>query len=178
MVEHPAQALDDREAEAEAARDPGALIEPLELLEHRPAPVVGDADAGVPHLDPERARPPPAADQHLALERILDGVRHQVLQEAAHQPAIGADGGPGRDEAKVEPFAAGERGELDLEHPHEIGDRNVGDLGPRRARVEARNVEERAEDLLDRLERHVDLAGEVVAVVAAAGPAPSASELA
>ena len=57
MVEHAAEALDDRKAEAKAAGDPGALVEPPELLEHRALPVGRDAEPGVPHLDPNRARP-------------------------------------------------------------------------------------------------------------------------
>ena len=82
------------------------------------------------------------------------------------------------DEPKLEPLRAGERRELDLDHPHEIGDRRVGDLRPGRAGVETRDVEQRAEDLLDRLERHVDLAREIRRGRRRSLAAPSASELA
>ena len=69
------------------------------------------------------------------------------------------------------PLRERERRELDLEHAHEIGDRRVGELRPGRAGVEAGDVEQRAENLLDRLERHVDLAREIGAVVAASSRA-------
>ena len=50
MAEQARQALDDRKAETEAARDPHPLIEPLEFLE-RPADLVGrDAEALCPRL--------------------------------------------------------------------------------------------------------------------------------
>ena len=56
MLEHPPQTLDDRQAEAEAARHPRALVEPLELGEHRALMLGRDAEAGVPDLDARRAR--------------------------------------------------------------------------------------------------------------------------
>ena len=55
MVENLAEALDDRKAEAEAPRHPGALVEPPELLEHHALPVGGNAEARIPDLDPKRA---------------------------------------------------------------------------------------------------------------------------
>ena len=44
----------------------GALVEPLELLEHGALAVGRNAEAGVPHLDAQRAGNAPAADQNLA----------------------------------------------------------------------------------------------------------------
>ena len=91
MAEHAPEPLDDRQAEAEAARRPRALLEPLELLEHQPLLVGGNAEAGVPHFDPHLAADaPPAADQDAALGRVFERVGDEVLQQAAHQPPVGA----------------------------------------------------------------------------------------
>ena len=65
----------------------------------------------------------------------------------------------------LSPFARASGGKLDLERAHQIGDRDVGNLRTRRAGVEPRNVEQRADDLLDRLERDVDIAGEIFALL-------------
>ena len=67
--------------------------------------------------------------------------------------------------AKIKPLRPGDRGELDLQHPHDIGDRDIGDLRPRRAGVEPRNVEQRADDLLDSFERDVDVVGEILVLL-------------
>ena len=63
-VEHAGDALDDRQAEANAARDPRALVEPVKFLEHRAALGVRNADAGVVDVDAQPRAAPPAADQH------------------------------------------------------------------------------------------------------------------
>ena len=141
MLEHPPEALDDRQAEAEARRHPRALIEPLELGEHGALMLGRDTEAGVPDLDARGAGHAAATDQHPAARCVFERVRNQVLQQAPHQPPIGANGEPGGHEDEIEPLRAGEGGELDLEHPHQIGDRNVGDLRPRRAGVQSRNVD-------------------------------------
>ena len=72
-----------------------------------------------------------------------------------------ADGEPARDEPQVEPLGAGDRAKLDLQHAQEVDDRHVGDLRPHRAGVEARNVEQGAKDLLDRLQRDIDIARQI-----------------
>ena len=54
MAEHAAEPLDDRQAEAEAARRLGALIETLEFLEYDSLLGERYAHAGVPNLDAQR----------------------------------------------------------------------------------------------------------------------------
>ena len=51
VVEHARKPLDDRQAEPEAARDPRALFEAMELLEDLAALDHGNADAGVVDAD-------------------------------------------------------------------------------------------------------------------------------
>src|SRR5208283_6145797 len=104
MVEHATEALDDRQAETQALGDPGALVEPLEFLEHHALSIRRDAEAGVPDLDAEPIRPAPASDEDGPTHGVLDGVGHEVLQEPAHQPAIGADRELRGNEPKLEPL--------------------------------------------------------------------------
>ena len=160
----------DRQAEAQPLGDPGALVEPFELLEHGAPPVGGDAEAGIPDFDAQSFRVSPATDQHLASHGILDRVGDQVLQQPAHQAPVGPDREPRRRKTKPEPFRARQRRELDFEHAHEVGDRDVGDLRSGGPGVKPRDIQEGAEDFLDRFQRHVDLAGEIRALVIAADP--------
>ena len=72
VVEHARDALDDREAEAEAARDLGALVEPVELAGRSSRCFdCGMPSAGVVDVDAQRAAAPPAADQHAALPACI-----------------------------------------------------------------------------------------------------------
>ena len=116
----------------------------MELREHRPLLLGRNAEPRVPDLDARRARNAAAADQHPALDRILERVRNEVLQQAPHQPPVGANGEPRRHEFELKPLRPGDGRELDFEHPHQIGDGHVRDFRPRRAGVEPRNVEKRA----------------------------------
>ena len=56
VAEHARDALDDRQAEAEAARDPRALIEPVEFEEDVALLRLRNADAGVVDVDAQLAR--------------------------------------------------------------------------------------------------------------------------
>ena len=56
VIEHARDALDDREPEAEPARDLGALIEPVEFAEDRALLRLRNADAGVVDVDAQPAR--------------------------------------------------------------------------------------------------------------------------
>ena len=56
------------------------------------------------------------------------------------------------------PFARGERREFDLDLAHQFVDAEADEFRPHRAGVEPRNVEQRAEDLLHRFERGIDVA--------------------
>ena len=71
MLEHPPQTLDDRQAQPKAARHPRALVEPLELGEHRALMLGRDAEAGVPDLDARGAGHAAAADQHPAARAYI-----------------------------------------------------------------------------------------------------------
>src|SRR4029077_14265436 len=72
LLEHPSQTLDDRQAEPKAARHARALVEPLELGEHRALMLGRNAEAGVPDLDAGSAGNSTATDQHAAAQRIFE----------------------------------------------------------------------------------------------------------
>src|SRR6185437_8689799 len=114
-IEHAGDALDDRQAEPNAARHAGALVEPVKLLEHRAPPRLRNTDAGVADVDAQPRTAAPAADQHAAGRRVFDGVRDEVLEEAPEQPAVGANGQRAGHDEKLEALLARERGELDGE---------------------------------------------------------------
>ena len=62
-----------------------------------------------------------------------------------------------RHEGELEPLLARERRELDLDLAHQLVDAEAGDFRPHRAGIEPRNVEQRAENFLHRLERGIDV---------------------
>ena len=88
VVEHARDALDDREAEADAARHLGALIEPVEFAEYRAFLRLRNAEPGVVHVDAQAPARQPTADQHTALRRVLDRIRDEILQQPAQQPTV------------------------------------------------------------------------------------------
>ena len=115
MVEHARDALHDRQAEAQAARDLGALVEPVEFAEDGALLRLRDAEAGIVDVDAQASAPPAAADQHAALGRVFDGVGDQVLQQPAQQAAVGAHRQRAWHEDELQPLLARQRRELDLE---------------------------------------------------------------
>ncbi len=120
VIEHARDALHDREAEPEAARDLRALIEPVEFAENLPLLRLRNAEAGIVDVDAQPAVCRPAADQHAALRRVLDRVRDEVLQQPAQQPPVGAHRARARHEGQREALLARERRELDFELAHHL----------------------------------------------------------
>ena len=94
--------------EPKAGRHPRALVEPLELGEHRALMLGRNAEPRVPDLDADRAGNAAATDQHPAAQRIFERVRNQVLQQAPHEAPIGANRERGGHEDEVEPLRAGD----------------------------------------------------------------------
>ena len=75
---------------------------------------------------------------------------------------------------QLEALLARQRREFDLELAQHFVDAEADELRPHRAGVEPRNVEQRAENLLDRIERSIDVADQRVGVLAARPAAPAA----
>ncbi len=161
MIEHAADALDDRQAEAEPARHLGALVEPLEFPEdHRGASMTGCRgrcrQTSTRSFPPRRRQPTstrPFGVYLIALETRFCSSRRSSRRSERIASRAGH-------ELQLEAFLAGQRGELDLELAQQIVDAEAGELRPHRAGVEPRDVEQRAEDLFDRLERGIDVVDE------------------
>ena len=66
-------------------------VYPIELLENGVELIRRNADAGIPHLDPQRVAPMPAPYENLTMIGILDSVRQQIAEHACEQSAITAD---------------------------------------------------------------------------------------
>ncbi len=99
--------------------------------------------------------------------RIFDRVGNEVLQQPPQQPAVRPHRERARHEDQLEALFARQRLELDLELAQQLVDAEGDDLRLHRAGVEPRNVEQRAEDFLDRLERGIDIADEALVLAAA-----------
>ena len=103
-----------------------------------------------------------AADQHAALRRIFDARwRRNSATAAAAAAGPSAPRASWRHEVSVSPFARAIGANSISNIPEQLGERHVGDFRPRRASVEAGDVEQRAEDFLDRLQRGVDIARQI-----------------
>jgi hypothetical protein len=114
-------ALDDRQAKAEAAGDPRALLEAVEFLEDLAALDRRNADTGVVDADLERGAAAAAADQHAPARGIFDRIGDQVLQQPSQQETIRLDGQRARHEHERQILGACDRRELDLQRAHQIG---------------------------------------------------------
>ena len=157
MVEYARQALDDRKTKAEAARDPGALFEAMEFLENLAALLRGNADAGVIDGDLQRLAVAAAADQHASARGIFDRVGNEVLQQPPQEGAVGFHRQRAGHEGQLQSLGARDRRKFDFERAHQIAHLEAGDRRRHRAGVEPRDVQERTEDFLDRLEGIVDI---------------------
>ena len=167
-AEHARHAFDDRQSQAQPARDAGALLEAMEFDEDVAPLRLGDADAGVIDVDAQVIAAPPAADQHAARRRVFDRIGDQILHQPAQQPAVGAHHQRARHVFEFDAFGGGQRREFELDLAHEFVDAEAGEFRAHRAGVEPRHVEQRAEDFLNGLERGIDIVDQA-AVVASAG---------
>ena len=158
MAHQAGEPLDDGEAEPEALAAALALLEAVELEEDVAELAFRDAGAGVPDLDDDVAPAPAAAEEDAAADRVAQGVGEEVLQDAAQQRRVAAHGGGAGHRAERQALGAGEGGELLGERLQDVGEAEVGEARRRHAAVELGDLDELAEQVLDRVERGVDLA--------------------
>ena len=135
-----------------------ALVEAVEFAEDVALLRLRNADAGVVDVDAQAGRLPAAADQHAAVRRVLDRVGDEILQQPAQQPPVGAH----RPASTARTSGRGPLARAIGANSTSIwrirsSMRKRRDLRPHRAGIEPRNVEQRAEDFLDRFERGVDI---------------------
>ena len=129
----------------------------MKFLEHERLLFRRDARSRIPHLklDPAAARP--CTENDLAAHGVFDGVREQVLEHATQQPWVGIDDRLRLHDAQFQSLCPCHRLERKFELGHEIAQRDRTDLRLELARVEPRDVEERAQDFFNRIERGIDV---------------------
>ena len=103
MSEQVGKALHDGKTETEAlASFACGIVELMEFLEDRLELQFRDAGAGVPDLDAELVAAASAAEQDLAVGRVLHRVRQQIADDLLEKTRIAAYGEPARHHAPVE----------------------------------------------------------------------------
>src|SRR5690606_13973862 len=86
-------------------------------------------------------------------------IGNQILQQAAQKPPVGADGERARNEDEPQALLRRNRVEFALELTEQLVDPEARPLRLHRARIEAGNVQEGGEDLLDSIEGRIDVPG-------------------
>src|SRR5215471_146403 len=101
MIQKPAQPVNDRESETEAAAAiPLDRSELVKLAEDIGSLVLRNADTAVPHFDAHDPSTTPAADHDAALDGVPDGVGHLIHENPFEQDEIAKDEGGGRNNAQ------------------------------------------------------------------------------
>src|SRR5262249_10638749 len=85
----------------------------------------------------------------------------EILQQPAQQAPIGPDAERTGYENQIKALAAGERREIGLEPEQQLVDPEAADVGRHCAAVESGDFEQRHKNILDSLERCVDLGDEL-----------------
>ena len=132
----------------------------MELLEDRLLLGARDAEAGVVDVDaqPVARRRQPTSTRPLGVYLIAFETRFCSSRRSRRRSDLTASEQGMK--TSCNPLSCASGVELDLELAQQFVDPEADELGPHRAGVEARDVEQRAKDLLDRVERGVDIADE------------------
>ena len=110
-----------------------------------PAALLGNADAGVPDLDADRAVAPAAAEQHLAALGVFQRVRQQVADHLLEQARIAVDVQAARNDPQRQPLRLGVIGELVAQPVEQVVDREAHRLGLDGAGLDLVDVEQRVQ---------------------------------
>ncbi len=150
MPEQPRDAIDDGETEAEPSlRALGAIGEPVKLLEHGFLIALGDAHARIDHLDRDELATAPAANEHAACARVAARITDEILQDAAQQCGVRTNAQFAGDKTQPQILVRERLGELGLERVEQFADPEVPGPGFQGCGIEARNVEQCAQQVLD-----------------------------
>ena len=110
----------------------------------------GNAHTGVPHLEQQHVLAVTQPQQHTALARVLEGVGQQVAQDAPQHHRIGPDHGRTGMGAQADRLARGHRRKLQRQIGEQLLDVHVLETDLVVAGIDARQVEQRVEQLVDR----------------------------
>ena len=108
---------------------------------------------------------PAYSDHHAALPRVADRVRHQVHQRAAEHTLVGHDHRRRRHVAQRQALALRQRRKLGDQPAQQRAELHVRDLRRDDASIELGDVEQRAEQSVDRLERQLDVLDQTLGVL-------------
>ena len=160
MLERQGEAPHDGEAEPETLPAVLARLAPLELLKDRVAPLLRDARPGVPHLDGPAVGPRAPADQHATAPRVAEPVGDEVLNHAPQEQRVGPHHAPDAEMPELQ--AAPGRGLRLLldQRGDEIVDRERLQVRRHHAGVELGEIEQRAQQVLERRQAAVRLIDE------------------
>ena len=161
MLERQRQAAHDGEAETETVPAVLARFASLELLKDRVAPLLRDAGPGVPHFDDPAAAPRPSADQHPAAPRIAQGVGDQVLDDPSQEQRIGRHHPPRAEMPELQSPLGRALRLLPDQRGDERVDRKGLEVRRHHAGVELGEVEQRAQEVLERRQAPVRLIDEI-----------------
>ena len=117
----------------------------------------GNPDPCVENVEAHQVAAPARADEDRAGGRIFDRVGNQVLQHPAQQLAVRCHAQRRGRETKPQAALSCERFEFHLELAQHVADAEGGDVGLGGARIEMRDLQQRAEDILDGFEGRIDV---------------------
>ncbi len=162
MAQDTGDLLHDRQAQAQPAILLGALhITAPELLEHFLQVFFGDADAAVPHLDPQAATQAPATQHHPPAAGVTDGIAEQVAQNARQQLDITAHHRRTPHEMQGQALATRDLGIFGRQVVQQLAERERRDIGLDHARIKFGNVDQGAQQALHILQRVADIADQL-----------------
>ena len=122
MGEHAAQAVGNRQAQAQAFLGARLVaVEALELLEDHLALVFGDTHAAVPDFQAQLSAFTAHAQHHAALG-VTEGVGQEVLQHPAQQLDVAVDPLPTAVHAQVDTLFGGQHAKLGGEGIEQAGE--------------------------------------------------------
>ncbi len=157
MSEELAQAVDDRESEAE----PGAAIrlpapELVELAENVPLLILRNAGSAIPYVDAQPIAAVAAADHNTAVRRVPHRVGYQVQHDSFEQNEIAAHPGAARYHPQAQPLLTRGLGKRRFYPLEQTLDGKLGQIRLEHACVEPGHIQERLEQLVHRAHGGVD----------------------
>ena len=179
MAEYPAQAVGNRQAQAQSLLGSGLVaVQAFEFLEDVLALVLRDARAAVPDFNAQAFTFTAHAQQHAAAG-IAEGVGEEVLQYPAQQFLVAVEPQAAAAHAKVHVLLDGQGLELDLEGVEQLVQGEVRQARCDPAAFQARDVQQVGDQVFGRAQRAVQvlhqfagIAGQVVLVAEGGGKQP------
>jgi hypothetical protein len=127
-----------------------------ELVEDARQTGLGDADPGVPHLQQQAAGARPAADENVAVVGVADRIADQVAQDALELQRVGMCDQRVAAGRQHQPLLERDRLKVLAQAREQITQPHRRRLDLDAAGVDARDVEQLAEQALERVHRLVD----------------------